>query len=241
MSEPGAKFGQPLVRRDPTDLTEGIILEMKNGLPVIAEKEYERIMHTDMRKAGGETVATIDFRGYVRTADGDCYRDTLTTNGILRDGAQSGMYLETSGVGRGHVQWLIDGQPDQIKHYELFLGIPAALQRQLKIVVSDNGRCRSEEEFLEFSSRDEMETARNKEYALHIVLGYHRVMSLDPLQQGDSLARQKAELIHDQVVNKLLAGISPLQLEAAVDAIETTLRQATAEEMNRQLAAQKRP
>jgi hypothetical protein len=213
-----------------------MVLEIKNGLPVISEKDYHRLLYTDIRAAGSERVATVDFRGYARTAEGDYYLDTLISSGILRDDEQSGMYVEIGGQAKGHGQWVLEGTSSDIKNYVLHIGIPAALQRKLGIVVKQNGDCQVEQQVLQLSSRSELEAMRAKEYTQSIELGHQNVTSMDSSLQGDPLVRQKAELIHDHIVARLLAGVSPAQLQAEVDTIEAALRHATADEVRRRLA-----
>lgn len=235
MSEPHANIGTPLVKRDLTDLDAGIVLEMKNGLPVVPLSYYESIRYTDIRKAGDRAIVAIDFQGYVRTPDGDYYVDALVANGILRDSTQEGIYLETRGVDNIGYTWHLGCDADAVKRYESFITISPMLQERLGVVVTPNGNCIPEEDFLSSNSRDKLKTTREKKHGIAIDLDRRKVKSLDPLKENDPLARQKAEVIHNRIVNRLLAGMSPLEIEAEVILIEEALRGITPDELNRRL------
>ncbi|MFA6475316.1 MAG: hypothetical protein WCV88_03915 [Patescibacteria group bacterium] len=179
-----------------------LIIDQKNGLPVILSKTNNELDFTDMRAFGEQAVASFDFIGYVRTNDDiDFYIDTMVTRGLLADNAHPGISVATDGVRSWHRTRLDPNLDRNVEEYKMEIRVPVALQRKFGIYIDDSNECRK-------AASGDRESQRSEFFDVDTGLNV----------PNDPKAREKARVMHDRVVDMVASGISPLAISETVKA-----------------------
>ncbi len=166
-------------------------IETRNGFPVISEADYREYYTTD-RSALGEGVATFDFQGFVQSSDETGktqtrYRDVFATNGLLKSETCDGIHVGTDGVTSYDDATRAMQGPNDVGEYDLYVMIPAEIQKQTgSVCVGDS--CMTREEYVKRYG-EEPEELHKGSMAFRLLF--------DP--ETDPLARDKARFVHMNV------------------------------------------
>ena len=209
--------------------------ETKNGFPVMSAIDYGRLYDTDVREAGQDAILTFNYRGYVRFdapdyEPGVYYKDSLATNGLLKDHDQRGIHVGTDGI--VDYDALSENHrmrgPEDVREYDIYIEIPGKLQRKMSIVCR-NDECFSLEEALQRGyDVEDIEEIWNSDRGW-IVMRTHLEPAADPF------ARAKAQLIHESIVKFIERGGELTMIESFVKRLEAVIEGADPQEIAKRL------
>ncbi|MBT4153103.1 MAG: hypothetical protein HOE53_00450 [Candidatus Magasanikbacteria bacterium] len=193
--------------------------ETRDGLPVIKAVLYERLYNTDIRAAGEDSSSTFNFQGFVDEDREDyhpgvAYRDSLATNGILKEAGQhDGIHVGTDGI----IGYSADNtrmqSPADIGEYNIYITIPGKLQKE-KGVFCRYDSCFRVETFDE--DPENLEDIHDSKKGWIVMR-----LGLDPKE--DLLARRKVEFIHAQIVRFVEEGGDLSEIKVRTRALENVL------------------
>ncbi|MBI5135055.1 hypothetical protein HZA86_02380 [Candidatus Uhrbacteria bacterium] len=205
---------------------EVVAQELHDGLPVISSEEFSRLYNTDVRALGSLTAATFDFRGFVRAIQGvgEHYVDAMATNGLRKDEQQPGIHVGTDGITNYSYNRPMSS-PKQVGEYVVYIEVPGRLQKKMGVVCKYDS-CFTADGFKKQFDTDDQEIAQIQvQESGHIVVR----LSVDPKE--DTLARQKAKVIHDAITKYIENGGAVEQIKDRVADLEERLQDVSSEDL----------
>lgn len=203
-------------------------VEFKDGFPIISRAEFFRMKLTDIRTPRSTAAATFDFQGFVEETTDVAYvtyygkeplfKDTMSTNGILRTESQPGISVETDG-GINFNDKLMKS-PADLAEYDIYIKVPASLQEEKGVVVYEDS-CKLLSDF----NGDEkaLAEARNND-------GNYIIMVLDIRPEEDIMAREKVQLMHARIVKFIENGGDLSQIKYRARELEDKLKELSPED-----------
>lgn len=212
----------------------------ENEIPVMSEADFSKAHNGDTH---------FDYQGFVDSKNGRrVYRDTIATNGILRNEEQKGISIHTNGSvpyeGLGSARGVFElTGPEQVGEYAVLITIPNELMKKLGLTFDFYKIVKLEDKIADaapWETEESIKEATEKRWnESHVVTGNQEQtmlieLSIDP--RKDEEARKKAEFIHRQALQHLEDGGSPVDLYDLITKLESKGKQeeSTLKEMGAQ-------